>query len=99
MPSVGSWRTRIFRQESSMFKITTSLVLGFLVPLVSSPIGWAQTGITEQEAHSLGLDAYIYLYPLITMDITRKQLTNTDKGFGRGPMNAFHNVPAYPPAD
>src|SRR5436189_64834 len=45
-----------------------------------------------------GLDVNVYFYPLITMDITRKQLTNTDKGFGRGPMNAFSNVPAYPPA-
>src|SRR6202048_4695984 len=54
--------------------------------------------ITEEQAHAIGVDAYVYLYPLITMDIARKQLTNTDKGFGRGPMNVFHNVPAYPPA-
>ena len=54
--------------------------------------------LTEEQAHAIGVDAYVYLYPLVTMDITRKQLTNTDKGFGRGPMNAFHNVPAYPPA-
>src|SRR5258708_27031593 len=32
------------------------------------------------------------------MDITRKQLTNSDKGFGGGRMNAFSNVPASPPA-
>jgi hypothetical protein len=54
--------------------------------------------LTEEQAHSIGVDAYVYLYPLITMDITRRQLSNTDKGFGRGPMNAFSNVPAYPPA-
>jgi hypothetical protein len=54
--------------------------------------------LTEEQAHAIGVDAYVYLYPLITMDITRKQLSNTDKGFGRGPMNAFSNVPAYPPA-
>ncbi len=35
------------------------------------------------------------------MDITRKQLTNVEPGkeFGKGPMNAFTNVPEYPPAD
>jgi hypothetical protein len=39
-------------------------------------------------------------YPLVTMDLTRKQLTNVDpgKGFG-GPMNTFANVPAYPAAE
>jgi len=58
----------------------------------------AAESITEEQAHAIGVDAYVFLYPLITMDITRKQLTNTDKGFGRGPMNVFHNVPAYPPA-
>ncbi len=57
----------------------------------------AAPAMTAEEAHSIGVDAYIYLYPLVTMDITRKQLTNSD-GFGRGPMNEFHNVPAYPPA-
>jgi hypothetical protein len=57
--------------------------------------------ITEQEAHAIGVDAYIYLYPLLLMDITRKQLTNSEPApaVGRGPMNLFVNVPAYPPAD
>ena len=45
------------------------------------------------------MDAYIYFYPLILMDLTRKQSTNTDKEFGKGPMNTFVSVPAYPPAD
>jgi hypothetical protein len=55
--------------------------------------------ITEQQAHAIGVDAYLYFYPLVTMDLTRKQLTNveTGKGFG-GPMNTFANVPAYPTA-
>ncbi|MEJ0077925.1 MAG: DUF1254 domain-containing protein [Alphaproteobacteria bacterium] len=61
----------------------------------------AQTAITEQEAHAIGVDAYVYLYPLVTMDITRKQATNIEPGkvFARGPMNMFVNVPSYPPAD
>jgi hypothetical protein len=58
-------------------------------------------GISEQEARAIGVDAYIYLYPLLSMDITRKQFTNIAPGkeFGKGPMNMFVNVPAYPPAD
>jgi hypothetical protein len=57
--------------------------------------------ISEQEAHAIGVDAYIYFYPLLSMDITRKQFTNIEPGkaLGKGPMNMFVNVPEYPPAD
>ena len=57
--------------------------------------------LTPEEAHAIGVDAYVYFYPLVTMDITRKQSTNIEPGkeFGKGPMNMFVNVPAYPPAD
>jgi hypothetical protein len=52
------------------------------------------------DAHAIGVDAYIYFYPLILMDLTRKQSTNMlMPEFGKGPMNMFVNVPAYPPAD
>ena len=63
--------------------------------------GGAETPITEQEAHAIGVDAYLYFYPLITMDITRKQSTNIEPGkeIAKGPMNMFVNVPTYPPAD
>jgi hypothetical protein len=36
--------------------------------------------ITEQQARAIGVDAYLYLYPLVTMDLTRKQLTNFEAG-------------------
>jgi hypothetical protein len=56
--------------------------------------------ITEQEAHAIGVDAYIYFYPLITMDLTRKQLTNVAKAEGLGaPPNTFANIPAFPTAE
>ena len=57
--------------------------------------------ITEQDAHAIGVDAYLYFYPLITMDVTRKQFTNIEPGkeLGKGPMNTFANVPEYPPAN
>ena len=63
--------------------------------------GGAETPITEQEAHAIGVDAYLYFYPLITMDVTRKQSTNIEPGkeIAKGPMNMFVNVPTYPPAD
>jgi len=57
--------------------------------------------VVDKEAYAIGVDAYIYFYPLITMDITRKQATNVELGkeIGRGPLNTFSNVSEYPPAD
>ena len=53
------------------------------------------SALTEQEAQAIAVDAYVYFYPLVTMDVTRKQLTNIEpgKGSGSGPMNMFINVP------
>lgn len=62
---------------------------------------FAQPAITAEAAESIGVEAYLYFYPLLTMDVTRKQFTNIEPGkeFGKGPMNMFTNIPAYPPGD
>ena len=56
--------------------------------------------ISEHDAHSVGVAAYLYFYPLVTMDLTRKQLTNVAKASGgiNAPMNTFANIPEYPSA-
>jgi len=60
----------------------------------------AETNLKEQEAHAIGVSGYLYFYSLITMDLTRKQLTNVEpgKGFG-GPTNTFVNLPTFPTAE
>ncbi len=57
--------------------------------------------INEQTAYEIGVEAYQYLYPLITMDVTRRITTNyaADARPGMGPMNAFHHMRAFPTAD
>ncbi len=57
--------------------------------------------ITQDEANAIATEAYLYLYSLVTMDLTREQLTNAPAGgssYG-GPPNWFNNVRSYPSAD
>ena len=72
-----------------------------LMALTSVLTAQAQTTLTADEAHAIGVDAYVYFYPLLSMEISRQTFTNIapDKELGKGPMNTFTNVPEYPPAD
>jgi hypothetical protein len=59
-----------------------------------------RSAITEQEARAIGVSAYLYFYPLVTMNITRRQLTNAEQVVGiHGPMNTFVSLAEYPAAD
>lgn len=53
--------------------------------------------ISEQEAYEIGMEAYIYLYPLVVMDMTRRHNINFKPGQkqGLGPMNMFHHMKTY----
>ena len=74
-------------------------VVALAAAVSQSPMARAQA-ITEQEAHDIGVNAYLYFYSPVSMDLTRKQLVNTPPGTGiGGPMNTFVNVPTFPPAD
>jgi hypothetical protein len=77
-----------------------TISLAVALPLaVSAPPAAAQ--VSAEEAHAIAVDAYLYFYPLVTMDLTRRQLTNVESGTGGigGPPNTFVNIPEYPTAD
>jgi hypothetical protein len=59
------------------------------------------TDLTPEEIAAIAVDGYIYLYPLITMELTRRQLTSgaADAQAGRGPMGMFHHFREFPEAD
>jgi hypothetical protein len=57
--------------------------------------------IAEAEVQSIGVDAYLYFYPLISMDVTRRQLTNVAPGQSAmgAPPNTFVNLRTFPTAN
>lgn len=79
---------------------TLLATVAFLAAVSQSPTARAQA-ISEQDAHAIGVNAYLYFYSPITMDVTRRQLINYEPGQSPigGPMNSVANVPAYPTAD
>ncbi len=81
-------------------KTTAAALAVAAATALAQPAFAAGPSITPDEAHAIGVDAYVYFYPLITMDVTRLQLTNSPEGSGiGGPMNAFTNLREFPPAD
>src|SRR6266498_3183764 len=85
-----------------MFREIRKLTLVLCLGAAATPAALAQApAITEQEAHAIAVDAYVYFYPIMSMDVSRKQFTNVEQGKEpfKGPMNTFVNVPEYPPAD
>jgi hypothetical protein len=80
-------------------KITISLaILAF--SLNGTAFG-ASGPVSEQEAYEIGKEAYVYFYPLVMMDVTRKVMTNVEPGkrIGAGPANEFSHARDFPPAD
>jgi hypothetical protein len=70
--------------------------------MISEQRGTSATAeLTAGEVRSLAREAYMYLYPLVLMDTTRRQATNVAAGqvMGRGPVNEFVHVRTFPPAD
>jgi len=59
----------------------------------------ASGSLTEDEALAIATEAYVYGYPLVTMEMTRRVMTNvaTPRGM-RGPMGQFINARTYPDA-
>ncbi len=57
--------------------------------------------IADDEAHDIGVSAYLYLYPLVIMEITRRQAVGVAPGAkpGTGPMNRFSHLRSFPAAD
>lgn len=71
--------------------------ISFLAPGTASA---RAADLSPAEATRIAAEAYIYAYPLVTMDVTRLVTTNLRAGERPdfGPMNQFGHMRAFPPA-
>jgi len=76
-----------------------------LTATLACAVAFTTTGTQAQdvsaaEAWAIAQEAYIYFYPLVIMDVSRKHFTNIGAGkmFARGPMNTFSHARTFPPA-
>src|SRR5215831_7074116 len=60
----------------------------------------AEEAAKELEAREIAIDAYVYAYPLVTMEITRRVMTNVEKPEGsKAPMGQVARLRTYPAVD
>ena len=90
---------RIVLVASTALAAASALAFVALTPMIAAQAQPAQSAITEQEAHAIAVDAYLYLYPLVSIDITRRVGINVEAGKipGFGPANMFHSFSVFPP--
>lgn len=59
----------------------------------------AEAAAKEAEARAIGIESYVYAYPLVTMEITRRVMTNVAvPEENRAPMGQFVRKRSYPDA-
>lgn len=70
--------------------------------MVTPPTTSQASGLPEERVVlAIAVEAYLYLYPLVMMDATRRQMTNAEAGerAGFGPVNAFSHMRTLPPVE
>ena len=58
-------------------------------------------GMLSDDLRTLSYEAFVYFYPLVTMDVTRRQALNSPPGTkpGSGPPNQFSHLREFPSAE
>ncbi len=74
-------------------------IIALLIAAACSPANAAEFKLTPEGAKDYAIDAYIYAYPLVTMEMTRRVLTNVAKPEGsHAPMGQLIRMRSYPDA-
>lgn len=76
--------------------MAAALVAGREAEAAPKPRG-AKQALTSREAFDIGVEAYVFGYPLVTMDLTRRLMSNVREPAGmRAPMGQFAGVRTFP---
>jgi hypothetical protein len=92
-------------QRGTVMSTSNSQKICAVVATMSFAISAFEAGalepIGEREAEQIAVEAYLYFYPLVTMDVTLKVMTNVEASRkpGAGPMNQFSHLRAFPPVE
>lgn len=88
--------TKIFWKRHCLKSIAAGVLV---IVLTGIPSMSSAATISEEEAFAIGTEAYIYGYPLVTMEMTRRVMTNVEKPEGtRAPMGQLVRMREYPTA-
>src|SRR5271167_510112 len=80
---------------------STMLCLAALIEILIAVCGSAMAGDTPTatDVDGIAVEAYIYAYPLVTVELTRRRLTNVVAPEGtKAPMGQFARLRTYPDA-
>ena len=81
----------------SQYRLLRPALLTAIAVLACASKGFAAENALE--AVPAGVEAYVYGYPLVTMEMTRRVMTNVEKPEGtRAPMGQFVRMREYPSA-
>lgn len=85
--------------RSVAFRAILRASLTCVAATFSPDLSYAQASVSAQEAYEIGVEAYIYFYPLVTMDVTREQINHTSGAPANSLVNRFVHIRTFPPAD
>ena len=83
------------RRQHVQTSIATALTLAINLPLLAQ-------GVSEQAAYEIARDAYVYAYPIVTMNASMHQSTNVPNANTiplLAPINQFAHARTYPRAE
>jgi hypothetical protein len=82
--------------KSKKLKLLCALFT-FMQVVVAGRLPTAEASTLADRSYTLGVQAYIYAYPMILMEVTRRVSTNVEAPTGfRVPMNQFGHLRAFP---